>query len=51
MVILIKAEIKWLNDLTDAVYFVRDLINEPVNHLNATALGIRNKKNRKVCRI
>ncbi len=34
-----KAEIKWLNDLTDAVYFVRDLINEPVNHLNATALG------------
>jgi leucyl aminopeptidase len=34
-----KAEIKWLKDLTDAVYFVRDLINEPVNHLNATALA------------
>jgi leucyl aminopeptidase len=34
-----KTEIKWLNDLTDAAYFVRDLINEPVNHLNATALG------------
>lgn len=36
---LTGAEIKWLSDLTDAVYFVRDLINEPVNHLNATALG------------
>jgi leucyl aminopeptidase len=34
-----KTEIKWLTDLTDAVYFVRDLINEPVNHLNATALA------------
>jgi leucyl aminopeptidase len=34
-----KAEIKWLKDLTDAVYFVRDLINEPVNHLNAPALA------------
>jgi leucyl aminopeptidase len=34
-----KAEIKWLTDLTDAVYFVRDLINEPVNHLNAPALA------------
>lgn len=34
-----KAEIKWITDLTDAVYFVRDLINEPVNHLNATALA------------
>jgi leucyl aminopeptidase len=34
-----KAEIKWLTDLTEAVYFVRDLINEPVNHLNATALA------------
>ena len=32
-------EIKWLTDLTDAVYFARDLINEPVNHLNATALA------------
>ncbi|MCX6332724.1 MAG: leucyl aminopeptidase family protein [Bacteroidia bacterium] len=34
-----KAEMKWLTDLTDAVYFVRDLINEPVNHLNAAGLG------------
>lgn len=33
------ADIKWLDDLTDAVYFVRDLINEPVNHLNAVALA------------
>jgi leucyl aminopeptidase len=34
-----KTEIRWINDLTDAVWFVRDLINEPVNHLNATALA------------
>lgn len=34
-----KSEIRWLTSLTDAVYFVRDLINEPVNHLNAAALG------------
>lgn len=34
-----KSEINWLNDLIDAVYFVRDLINEPVNHLNANALA------------
>jgi leucyl aminopeptidase len=34
-----KAEIKWLGDLTDAVYFVRDLINEPFNKLNASALS------------
>jgi leucyl aminopeptidase len=33
------SEIEWLTDLTDAVYFTRDLINEPVNHLNATALA------------
>ena len=36
--------IKWLTDLTDAVYFTRDLINEPVNHLNATALAREIKK-------
>ena len=30
-------KIKWLTDMTDAVYFVRNMINEPVNHLN-TAL-------------
>ena len=32
-------DIEWLTDLTDAVYFARDLINEPVNHLNAPALA------------
>ncbi|MDO9580331.1 MAG: leucyl aminopeptidase family protein [Bacteroidales bacterium] len=36
--------VKWLHDLTDAVYFTRDLINEPVNHLNATALAGEIKK-------
>jgi len=34
-----KTELKWLNDLTDAVYFARDLINEPVNHLNTAVLA------------
>ncbi|MGA1977087.1 MAG: leucyl aminopeptidase family protein [Bacteroidales bacterium] len=34
-----KKEIRWLTDLSDAVYFVRDLTNEPVNHLNASALA------------
>jgi leucyl aminopeptidase len=38
------SEIKWLTDLTDAIYFTRDLINEPVNHLNATALAEEIKK-------
>ncbi len=33
------SDIKWLIDLTDAVYFTRDLINEPANHLNASALA------------
>lgn len=33
------SELKWLIDLTDSVYFIRDLINEPVNHLNAPALA------------
>jgi leucyl aminopeptidase len=37
-------DIKWLTDLTDAVYFTRDLINEPVNHLNAMALADEIKK-------
>jgi leucyl aminopeptidase len=32
-------ELKWLRDLSDAVYMVRDLINEPVNHLNAPGLA------------
>ena len=38
------ANIQWLNNLTDAVYFARDLINEPVNHLNAVALAEEIKK-------
>jgi leucyl aminopeptidase len=39
-----ESEIKWLIDLTDAVYFTRDLINEPVNHLNAESLAGEIKK-------
>ncbi len=31
--------IKWLTEVTNAAYFTRDLINEPVNHLNASALA------------
>jgi leucyl aminopeptidase len=38
------SDLKWLVDLTDAVYFTRNLINEPVNHLNATALAAEIKK-------
>ncbi|HBE43499.1 MAG TPA: peptidase M17, partial [Bacteroidales bacterium] len=34
-----KSELKWLDDITDAVYLARDLINEPVNHMNSTALA------------
>ncbi|MFO7572605.1 MAG: hypothetical protein R6W48_08410, partial [Gaiellaceae bacterium] len=30
---------KWLADLTDSVWLIRDLINEPVSHLNAPALA------------
>jgi len=37
-------ELKWLIDLTDSVYIIRDLINEPVNHLNAPLLGEEIKK-------
>jgi leucyl aminopeptidase len=36
--------IKWLTDITDAVYFTRDLIKEPVNQLNATSLAGEIKK-------
>jgi len=32
-------DLKWLIDLTDSVYIIRDLINEPVNHLNAQTLA------------
>ena len=37
-------EIKWIVDVTDAVYFTRDLIKEPVNQLNATTLAQEIKK-------
>ena len=37
-------DVKWLVDLTDAVYFTRNLIIEPVNQLNATALAGEIKK-------
>lgn len=39
-----KAEIKWISDLTDAVYLIRNLINEPVNHLNAVAFASEIRK-------
>jgi leucyl aminopeptidase len=32
-------ESEWIVNITDAAYFTRNLINEPVNHLNATALA------------
>jgi leucyl aminopeptidase len=41
---LADSDIKWLAELTNAVYFTRDLINEPVNHLNATNLSEEIKK-------
>lgn len=34
-----EQEISWLTNLTHAVYFTRDLTNEPVNHLNSEALA------------
>lgn len=34
-----KPELKWLDDITDAVYLARDLINEPVSHLNSTVFS------------
>jgi leucyl aminopeptidase len=37
-------DLKWLTDLTDSVYLIRNLINEPVNHLNAPALAEEIKK-------
>lgn len=38
------SDIEWLKYLTDSVYFARDLINEPVNHLNANGLAEEIKK-------
>ncbi len=39
-----NSELRWLTDTTDAVYFTRDLINEPVNHLNAAGLAAEIRK-------
>lgn len=39
-----EEDIKWLDELTNAVWSSRDLINEPVNHLNAVALADAIKK-------
>jgi leucyl aminopeptidase len=33
------SDLKWLIETSDAVYFTRDMINEPANHLNASALA------------
>jgi leucyl aminopeptidase len=41
---LTDSDLKWLVDITDAVYFTRNLIIEPVNQLNATALAEEIKK-------
>ena len=38
------SDLRWLTDLTDAVYFTRDRIQEPVNQLNATGLAAEIKK-------
>jgi leucyl aminopeptidase len=37
-------DLNWLAEVTNAAYFTRDLINEPVNHLNATVLAGEIKK-------
>jgi len=39
-----NSDINWLDNITDAVYFTRDLIKEPVNQLNATTLADEIKK-------
>lgn len=39
-----ESDLKWLIDLTDAVYFTRNLIREPVNQLNAISLSEEIKK-------
>jgi leucyl aminopeptidase len=38
------SDMNWLTDTTDAVYFTRDLIKEPVNKLNAVSLSEEIKK-------
>ena len=39
-----ESDLNWLIDLTDAVYFTRDRIQEPVNQLNAVTLSTEIKK-------
>jgi leucyl aminopeptidase len=39
-----ESDLNWLIDLTDAVYFTRDRIQEPVNQLNAVTLSEEIKK-------
>lgn len=34
-----KDKISWVTHLTDAVYYTRDLVNEPPNHLTSTVLA------------
>lgn len=38
------SSVSWINDVTTAVWHGRDLINEPVNHLNAVTLASEIKK-------
>ncbi len=33
------SDLKWLLEISDAVYLTRDMINEPANHLNTNALA------------
>jgi leucyl aminopeptidase len=42
------SEIEWLKNLCEAVYLTRDMINEPPNHLNTTALAQEIKRMGKV---
>jgi leucyl aminopeptidase len=38
------SDLKWLIDLCEAVYLTRDMINEPANRLNASALAVEIKR-------
>ena len=43
-----RTSVRWLESLTDAVYIARDLINEPVNYLNAAKLASEIQKTGKL---
>jgi leucyl aminopeptidase len=43
-----SSEVEWLKDICEAVYLTRDMINEPPNHLNTTALAQEIKRMGKV---